>query len=395
MNGSIRQRSKGTWELTIDMGKDGNGKRRRKFVAVKGTKTQAQQKLRELLSSLDKGMPLDTSKVTFGEFLERWMRDYVATNTAPSTKDGYDFIIRCHLIPRLGRIGLNKLQPYHLQEYYARALSEGRRDRKGGLSARTVQHHHRVLSEALSHAVKWGLLARNVANAVDPPRPGWSEMAILPPDDIDRLLDVADGTPYYSLIFTALYSGMRRGELLGLRWCDVDLLMATISVTQTLQRLYGGEFSVREPKSARSRRLIPLPPSLAILLRQHKERQEEQRILLGSIVKETDLVFAHPDGSPLDPSTVSHTFGKIARKAGLVNIRFHDLRHAHASLMLRTGASPKVISERLGHSSIAITMDIYAHIIPGLQEEAVVRFEGALKPRVNCELPKIPAMTEG
>ena len=197
------------------------------------------------------------------------------------------------------------------------------------------------------------------------------------------MLDVAEGTPTYILIFTALYSGLRRGELLGLRWCDVDLLMATISVTQSLQRLYGGEFSIREPKSPRSRRLVPMPPSLAILLRQHREQQEQQRILLGSILEEADLVFAHPDGSPLDPSTVSHTFGKIARKAGLSNIRFHDLRHAHASLMLRTGADPKVISERLGHSSIAITMDIYAHILPGLQEEAVIRFEEALRPRVK------------
>ena len=180
---------------------------------------------------------------------------------------------------------------------------------------------------------------------------------------------------------------MRRGELLGLRWRDVDLLMATISVTQSLQRLYGGEFSLREPKSSRSRRLIPMPPSLAILLRRHKEDQERQRTLLGFVPRENDLVFAHLDGSPLDPSTVSQTFGKISRNAGLSNVRFHDLRHAHASLMLRTGADPKVISERLGHSSIAITMDIYAHVLPGLQEEAAIRFEEALKPRGVLETP--------
>ena len=161
--------------------------------------------------------------------------------------------------------------------------------------------------------------------------------------------------------------------------------MATISVTQSLQRLYGGEFSVREPKSAHSRRLIPMPPSLAILLRRYKQGQEQQRALLDSVLRDDDLVFAHPDGSPMDPSTVSHTFSKIARSAGFSNVRFHDLRHAHASLMLRTGADPKVISERLGHSSIAITMDIYAHVLPGLQEEAAIRFEEALRPRMNSE----------
>ena len=391
MTGSIRRRGKNSWELTIDLGWGPDGKRLRKFVSVKGTKTQAQQKLREILSSLDKGIPPDSSKATLGEFLEQWMRDYVATNTAPSTRDGYHFIVRCHLIPKLGRIALTKLQPANLQEYYAEALLNGRSDGKGGLSARTVQHHHRVLSKALSHAVKWGLIARNVATAVDPPKPSRAEISFLSPDDADRLLDMAEGTQYYALIFTALYSGLRRGELLGLRWCDVNLLMSTISVNQSLQRLSGGAFSVREPKSASSRRLVPMPPSLAILLRQEKEHQVEQRNIVGSVIKENDLVFAYPNGSPLDPSTVSHTFAKIARKAGLANIRFHDLRHAHASLMLLTGADPKVISERLGHSSIAITMDIYAHILPGLQEEAAIRFEGALKPRVNIQSLDIAA----
>ena len=160
-------------------------------------------------------------------------------------------------------------------------------------------------------------------------------------------------------------------------------VMATINVVQSLLRLYGGKFSIREPKSARIRRLMPMPPSLAISLREHREQREQQRILQGATLQGTDLVFAHHDGSPLDPSTVSHTFGKIARRAGLSNIRYHDLRHAHASLMLLTGADPKVISERLGHSSIAITMDIYAHILPGLQEEAAIRFEEALILRVK------------
>ena len=220
----------------------------------------------------------------------------------------------------------------------------------------------------------------------DPPRPSRKEVIILPPSEIDRLIDAFEGTDYYTLVYTALYTGMRRGELLGLRWCDVDLPLATISVTQSLQRLYGGEFSVREPKSAHSRRLIPMPPSLAILLRSQKEHEEQQKELFGITVAPTDLVFAHLDGSPLDPSTVSHTFAQIVTESGLKNVRFHDLRHAHASLMLRTGANPKVISERLGHSSIAITMDIYSHVMPGLQEEAAIRFEEALKPR-NLEEP--------
>ena len=346
---------------------------------------QADKKLRELAAAVDSGTALDLSKVNVSEFLERWMADYVATNTAPSTQDGYHFIVRCHLIPHLGNIPLKKLQPAHLQEYYAKALSTGRRDGKGGLSARTVKHHHRVLSEALSHAVKWGVLSRNVAQMTDPPRPSRKEINILSPVEIDRLVDAFEGTDYYALVYTALYTGMRRGELLGLRWCDVDLPLATISVTQSLQRLYGGEFSVREPKSAHSRRLIPMPPSLAVLLRRHNEHEEQRKELLGVTVSPTDLVFSRYDDHPLDPSTVSHNFGDIVTKSGLKNVRFHDLRHAHASLMLRTGASPKVISERLGHSSTAITMDIYSHVMPGLQEEAAIRFEEPLTPRIMEE----------
>ena len=389
MNGSIRRRGKGTYELTVDLGKDSNGRRQRKFVNVKGTRKEADKKLRELAAAVDSGTALDLSKVNVSEFLERWMADYVATNTAPSTQDGYHFIVRCHLIPHLGNIPLKKLQPAHLQEYYAKALSTGRRDGKGGLSARTVKHHHRVLSEALSHAVKWGVLSRNVAQMTDPPRPSRKEINILSPVDIDRLVDAFEGTDYYALVYTALYTGMRRGELLGLRWCDVDLPLATISVTQSLQRLYGGEFSVREPKSAHSRRLIPMPPSLAVLLRRHNEHEEQRKELLGMTASPTDLVFSRYDGHPLDPSTVSHNFGDIVTKSGIKNVRFHDLRHAHASLMLRTGASPKVISERLGHSSIAITMDIYSHVMPGLQEEAAIRFEEALTPRIMEEPIKV------
>lgn len=193
------------------------------------------------------------------------------------------------------------------------------------------------------------------------------------------LLAVAQDTPYYTLIYTALYTGMRRSELLGLRWCDVDLDMAAVSVVQSLQRRYGGEFVLKEPKSARGRRFIAMPPSLATLLRQHKARLAELKALLELPMSDTDLVFSHPDGAPLDPSTISHAFGKVTHRAGSPGIRFHDLRHTHASLMLKQGVHPKVVSERLGHSSIAITLDTYSHVLPGLQEAAALRFDDTLQ----------------
>ena len=379
MNGSIRKRSKNTWELTVEVGRDAGGKRKRKYLNVKGTKAQAQQKLRELLTSLDKGMPVDTSKISLGEFLGRWLQDYVAIKTEASTADGYRIIVECHLIPALGHVPLTKLQPADLQEYYKKALAEGRRDGKGGLSARTVHHHHRVLSEALKHAVKWQLIHRNVADAVDSPKPGRYEPVILSPAEVDRLLCSAQAhrAPYYELIYTAIHTGMRRGELLGLRWGDIDLDMATISVVRTLQRVKG-EFILKEPKTAKGRRDIALTTDLAILLRGYKTHCEEQRRILGLRFDDTELVLAHYDGSPLDPGTVSHISKKIVKRAGLES-RFHDNRHAFATLMMSFGVNPKVVSEMLGHSTIATTMDIYSHVPLDLQRDAVRALQEGLK----------------
>ena len=379
MNGSIRKRGQKSWELSIDLGRDPNGKRLRKFVSVKGTKAEAQKKLRELLIALDKGMNIDSSNATVGECLELWLEDYVRPSTAPSTSDGYQIIVRRHLIPALGNVPMAKLRPDHLNSYYKKALAEGRRDGKGGLSPRTVQHHHRVLSEALKQAVKWDWLPRNVADSTTPPKPQRYEPVMLNPEEVEQLLAVAQehGSPYYELIDTAIYTGMRRGELLGLRWRDVNLDMAVLSVVQTLQRV-GGEFILKEPKNGRSRRDIALTPDLAILLRGYKVQVEEQRKYLGLPFQDTALVFAHHDGSPLDPSTVSHTSKKIVRRAGLES-RLHDDRHAFATLMMSFNVNPKVVSEMLGHSTIATTMDIYSHVSLGLQKEAALTLQEGLK----------------
>ena len=183
-----------------------------------------------------------------------------------------------------------------------------------------------------------------------------------------RLLETAQETPYYPLFYTALYTGMRRGELLALQWDEVDLDMATLSVTRSVYRRSGGEFVISQPKTPKSRRMIALPPSLALVLMEHRARRENQVALLG--IPLTHLAFSHHDGSPLDPSTVSHTFGKVIKMAGLPPIRFHDLRHTHAPLMLKQGVHPKIVSERLGHSTVAMTLDTYSHVVPGLQEQA-------------------------
>jgi integrase len=323
------------------------------------------------------------NRLTVAEYLEQWLQGHVATNTAPKTHERYEEIVRIHLIPALGSLPLSALQPQHIQKYYAEALESGRRDGKGGLSARTVHHHHRVLFEALRHAVKHGIIVRNPADAVDPPRPQNKEITMMGPSDVRLLLDAAKPTPYYVAFFTAVYTGLRRGELLGLRWCDVDLDLATLSIMQTLQQLRNRQYVFREPKSRRGRRQIALSPSLAVLLREHRATQEEAQKLLGKALAPSDLVFSHPDGTPLRPDSVTRTFHRMVRALGLDGIRFHDLRHAHATIMLRQGVHPKIVSERLGHSTVAITLDTYSHVLPGLQEAAACRFEEGLQQTVD------------
>ena len=371
----VRKRSKGSWEIYLDIGLDPlTGQRLRHYETIKGSKKPAKQRLAELEVSIEKGSYIKPKRTTLAEWLNNWLNGYVSTNCGVRTTQSYQSEVRCHLIPALGAIPLTHLQPQQLQNYYAHALSHGRIDGKGGLSARTVQYHHRILSEALNHAVKIGLLVRNVAKVADPPHPERRNMATLALEDIPKFLKATQETPYYVLFYTALYTGMRLGEILGLRWCDVDLDMAFLSVVQTLYKR-SGVCKMLNPKSSHSRRRIALSSSLVLLLREYQAEQQTQRILLGKLPSDTDLVFSHLDGKPLDPGVVSHTFAKVLKKARLPHIRFHDLRHTHATLLLKRGIHPKIVSERLGHANIVITLDTYSHVLPGLQERAAEHFD--------------------
>lgn len=385
MKGSVRKRGKNSWAVIIDLPRDPEtGKRHQQWHTVHGTKKDGERVLRELLHSVETGSYVKPSRITLGQWLQEWCQSYVGMHTSPRTAESYQSEARRHFIPALGVIPLTHLQPQQLQSYYAHALSKGRTDGKGGLSPRTVQYHHRILSEALSHAVKMGLVGRNVAEAVDPPRVERNNWQTLAPEDVPKFLEAARKTPYYVLFYTALYTGMRLGELLGLRWCDVDVDVASLSVVRALYKRCGVRKMV-EPKSSHSRRRIALSPSLALLLRQYRAEQEARGILLGKPLDDSGLVFSNISGEPLDPGVVSHTFARVLKKAGLPHIRFHDLRHSHATLLLKAGIHPKIVSERLGHANISITLDTYSHVLPGLQEKAAERFDELLEPKMVVE----------
>ena len=376
MRGYMRKKSKDSWQISVSAGFDPvTGKRRQIWRTVRGTKKNAEQELTRLLREVDKGTSADPGRITLGEYLERWL-EHMRTRVRSRTLERYAEIVRGHLAPSLGNVPLAKLHPLHIQALYDRLLSSGRLRTEGGLSPRTVLHIHRVLSEALRQAVRWQLLSANPAEAVRPPRPGRPDLTVVDPDLAWRILEVSRETSLEVPICIAIGTGMRRGEILALRWSDVALDEGVAYVRRTLLETSEG-LRFEEPKTERSRRSVTLPQFLITALRAQRKDQAERRLLLGEAWQDHDLVLDVGDGSPMHPNLVSQGFTRLAKKHGFDGVRFHDLRHAHATLMLVRGVHPKVVSERLGHAGIAITLDTYSHVIPTLQAEAAAVLDEA------------------
>ena len=362
MRGSIAARSSGTWRIAVDVGTAPDGRRLRHTETVTGRKADAQMRLNELLAAIGKGTYAPTGRMTVAEHLRQWLDGYVKTNCTMRTLDGYRSIIERHLIPAMGHVPLRQLQPAAIQGYYGDACER--------LSARTVHHHHRVLSQSMKYAVRQGYLGRNPCELVDAPSPRRKTMRTLTPVEVEILLLSASSSPYYPVIYTALSTGLRQAELLGLRWRDLDFHSASISVSQVLYKRQG-VCQFKEPKTSHSRRRVAMTPKLAVFLASYRLERERLCEELEVVLSLDDLVFVSASGGPADPAGLSHAFSRLARTAGLGGVRFHDLRHTFASLMLLRGAKPKVISEALGHASVAFTMDVYSHIIGGMQEDAM------------------------
>lgn len=379
MRGHILKRYDNSYTIVLNLGKDpATGKRKQQWVSVKGTKKEAEKRRTELLHQLDTGMYMKPGKVTLADYLEQWLKDYCWANLAPRTAEGYQYIVRCHLIPTLGQKPLTQLKPEHLQRMYSDKLSAGRYDGKGGLSNRTVRYCHVTLHKALKMALRLGLITRNPADAVEPPRLQHHEMQTMNESDIHIFLEFAKDTPYYALFYLALFTGMRRSEILALRWSDIDQLGCQLSVSRTVHQLHNGDIVFRQPKTDKGRRQIALSPSTLQVLREHRTVQERERQALGITLSGDDLVFSQIDGKPLLPDSISHAWVRLAKLTGLKGIHFHSARHSHASLLLKQGVHPKIVQERLGHSGIAVTLDLYSHVAPGLQQAAANRFDEVL-----------------
>jgi len=378
MRGHIRQRGERSWAVVVDLPPDpATGKRRQKWHSVKGTKRDAERCLGELLHQLNTQQYAEPTRLTLAQYLEDWLA-HKASTVSRTTWLSYAGIVRSHIIPALGHLPLTALTPLHVQHWLQQQLASGRADGRGeGLSHRTVQYSHAILFRALRHAARLQLVTRNAAEAVQPPSLQRREFPVLDTGVAVRLLDAARGTRLYVPVFLAVSTGLRRGEILGLRWSDVDLGRCTAEIRQTLIAV-GSRWAFAQPKTSRARRRVALPASTVTALRVHRQEQDGHRRQLGPAYRGHDLVVCLADGRPWDPRTFAHGFERLIARAGAGHLRFHDLRHLHATVLLRQGVHPKVVADRLGHSQIRVTLDTYSHVMPDLQHGAAQAFDAAL-----------------
>jgi len=319
------------------------------------------------VEEIQQGLVFIGAKIQFSKFLDDWLV-VVENSVRPNTYIQYSQIVHQHIVPVLGKILLKDLRPDHVQKLYTVKL-------KNGISARTTQLIHAVIHRALNHALKQGLVARNVSDAVTRPKVPRKEMKTLDDYQVRQLLQAAEETRMQTLFWIAVSTGLRKGEILGLKWSDLDWNNGRLQIQRQVQRIKGVGLVLCEPKSASGRRVIILGEKTLDRLRKHKEEQYRERNRAGDMWKENDLIFPSPNGTILDQSKVNKVYKKCLQKAGLPNLRFHDLRHSAATLMLQQGIHPKVVQERLGHSDISLTLNIYSHVLPSMQEEAAEKMD--------------------
>ena len=370
MRGNIKQRSKGSWRLRYDGPLLPGGGRKQITETVRGTRTQAEAVLRERLTGLEHGNFVPKTSETFGAFMGRWLNEYAFTNCSPRTVQGYRGNFVRYIQPAIGGIPLQALMPGHVQGLYGDM-------QKRGLSAGTVLAVHRIIHESLGHALKWGLVSRNVSEATTPPRLKNGPVRAWDSRAVDRFLQAADGSEHRDYFHAALLLGLRRSELVGLKWDVVDLDAAQLRVVRTLQRLTKQGLVEGLPKTTSSRRTVALGSAVG-LLRRVRLRQMEARLRAGPLWVDTGYVFTGPLGLPLEPDNLTHAFQDIVRAAGLPPLTLHGARHTMATLMLAAGVNPKVVSERLGHAGVAITLAIYQAVLPGMQEAAAIKLDEIL-----------------
>lgn len=385
MKGHIRERSPGKWAIVLDVGEPDpkTGKKKRKWHSFAGTKRQAQSECARLIAEITSGAYVEPTKQTVAEFLIEWLK-FIKPTVTPKTHERYTEICEKNLGPLIGEVALAKIKTDRIDAAFAKALTEGRRRTEGGLSPRTVHHMRRVLIKALGQAVTWERLVKNPAAATTPPKIERTKMLAYDADQTAVLIEAFRPSRMFIPMLLAVMCGLRRGEILALRWRHVELgdNRRMLSIRESAEQTKDG-VRYKEPKAGRSR-TVALSSMMLAELKAHRARQAEEQLRIGIRPDEDSFVVAQVDGRPLKPVSLTHEWTRLLAKTSLPRIRFHDLRHTHASQMLAAGVHPKVASERLGHSTIGITLDLYSHVMPGMQADAAEQVDAALQAAISA-----------
>jgi integrase len=367
--GSIYQRANGTWCATISVGYDNTGKRKRRTLFGE-SKQAVLDKLKKQASEVTHLQGVDSQRIKVGAYMDRWLKDAAMARVRPTTYANYEGVIKNHIKPYIGGLQLAKLAALNIHGMYSSMQQSGK-------SAETIRLVHAVLRRALKQAVRWRLIPYNMSADVDRPKVEKADITPLTADQVNRLIEAARDERLEAIYIMAVTTGMRLGELFGLQWCDVDLRGRAVMVQHSLQELKG-ILTLAEPKTARARRRIDLPQMAVDALIRHKARMMTEG-LAGC-----EWVFCNAAGGPLRRSHFHFDeFKPLLKRASLPDIRFHDLRHTSATLLLSHGIHPKVVQERLGHSQISVTLDTYSHVLPTMQLEAAGKFDQILQPKTR------------
>ena len=377
MSGRIYQRGKDPkkWSIVIELERDpATGKRQQKWHAFHGTKKEAETEYARLVTQVNEGTYVEDAKLTMADFLSGWLLGHAETKLAPKTYRSYRLYVERDIIPRIGNLRLRRLTPPAVKAMLQTLAEEGR-------GARTIQYVHATLRTALSYAMEMGWIKTNPAAPISPPKPSERPMSVLDAETASELLQRLEGHPVHLPALIAIYTGMRRGEILGLAWSHVDVDSGTLYVQRSLASVKAGipTYVAGNPRK-NHRRAIAVGPTVVTALREQRQRQSELKLDLGPDYSDHELVVCRPDGCPWDPDTMTKTFTAALREIGVTGLRFHDLRHTHATMLMASGTPNKIVSERLGHSQIGITMNLYGHVAPGMDRPAAEAFERMLKP---------------
>jgi len=358
--GSIYKRPDGRWTSVINLGYEG-GKLKRQYFYGK-TRDDVAGKLTEALQKHRHGLPVAFERQTLAQFLDRWLADSVKPTVRPNTYYSYEQNVRLYLKPHLGSIQLSRLTPQNIQSFMNAQLKEGR-------SSRLINYQRTVLRCALNEAVKWNLVARNAAALVDPQQYIKAEIVPLNSEDANKFLEAIKGDPLETVFHVALSLGLREGEILGLRWQDIDLDKQIVRVRGSLQRI-DKKLKLVEPKTEKSKRTLPIPDSLVFSLRARRTKQLEEKLLAGAEWQENGLVFTTSRGTPLSARNVIRSYHRLLAKGKVKRRRFHDLRHSCATFLLAKNIPARTVMDILGHSNISLTMNTYSHVMPEMLRDA-------------------------